>query len=151
MEPILIPIMALMIPIIVVPTSLVLRHRLKIREMEHAERIRALELGLVPRADSISWPGASLCIALGAGVPIGTLLVTWLSTLTNDLPHEVWGAPVVLSFFAIWAAQSLAERMLGSKKDVQTADGNSSRSPADRTDRKPVLDPDAFDVVGSRG
>ncbi len=148
MDPIVIPVMALMIPIIVVPTTLFFKHRLRVREMQHNERMRAMELGVMPRTESMSWPGAAVCVALGAGVPVGSLVVAWLATMTNDAPSEVWGVPVVISFFAIWAAQALAERMLRPKKERLNA---ANTSQTEQTAGKPAFDPDAYDVVGSRG
>ena len=150
MDPILVPVTALMIPIIITPTSLWLRHRLKVRQMEHEERLRAMELGVVPQGDRISWPGALVCATLGGGVPVGTLIVTWLATLSNnEIPTEIWFVPVVISLPAVWAAKGLAERMLSPSKGSQA--GASARVQADRAAGKSAFDPDAYDVVGSRG
>ncbi len=57
MSPILIPLTALLIPIVIVPTSLWFRHRLRVREMEHVERIRAMELGIAPAKPPSAGPG----------------------------------------------------------------------------------------------
>ncbi len=153
MSPILIPVMALLIPIVVVPTSLLFRHRLRVREMEHDERIRAMELGIgmAPRKTEISWPGAAVCIGIGAGVPIGSMLVAWLAVLTNNnLSGEVFGIPMLISFAAIWTAKSLANRMMGLPDDDESATAP-DRVQAARETAKPKFDPDAYDVVGSRG
>ena len=73
MSTVLIPIAALMIPIVIVPTSLWFRHRSRVLQLAHAERIRAMELGIVNRNPQMGWPGAAVCIGMGAGVPIGSL------------------------------------------------------------------------------
>jgi len=151
MSPLMVPIVALMIPLIVTPTSLWLRHRLKVRQMEHDERIKALELGVIPRSSGISWPGASICVAIGAGVPVGSMVVTWLAMLTNDLPIEVWLAPVVISFPAIGTARKLADRMLLAAEESQLASARLRGGQGVTPGQKPAFDPDAYDVVGSRG
>ena len=120
-------------------------HRRK--EMEHSERMKALEMGLVPQPSGLDWPAAAVCIAVGAGVPLGSFLVAWLATLTADAPDEVWFAPVFVSFAAIGATRKLAYRIIdpssGSKKN-----GTMRQAPSAG---KGAFDPDAYDVVGSRG
>ena len=54
MEVILIPIIALMIPIVIVPTALAFRHARFLREVEHKERMRAMELGRLDAATTAS-------------------------------------------------------------------------------------------------
>ena len=117
------------------------------REMEHAERMKAMEMGLVPPPGGLNWPAAAVCIAVGAGVPIGSFLVSWLATLTAGAPNEIWYAPVFVSFAAIGAARKLACRVIDPKSGSCKAPGD--RAPA--TAGKEAFDPDAFDVVGSRG
>ncbi len=149
MSEILIPIFALMIPIVIVPTSLWFRHRLRVRQMEHAERIRSMELGLALPQNSMSWPGAAVCLGIGAGVPIGSMVVAWLAMLTNNLPSEIFGIPLLISFSAIWAAKSLADRMLGASEKAEAY--SSKHGQVVHGSAKPAFDPDAYDVVGSRG
>jgi hypothetical protein len=119
-------------------------HRRK--EMEHFERIKAMEMGLAPPSAGLDWPGAAVCIAIGAGVPIGSFLVAWLAALTAPVPHAIWIAPMFVSFAAIGAARKLAYRLIDprskSKKPAYTKSTPTG---------KPEFDPDAFDVVGSRG
>ena len=117
--------------------------------MQHAKRIRAMELGNSPKKGQISWPGAAICIALGGGVPIGTMLVAWLAMMTNELPSEIFGIPLIISLSSIWAAKSLADRMMGAAESEAMPAPN--RVQAARDGAKPAFDPDAYDVVGSRG
>lgn len=149
MSEILIPITALMIPIVIVPTSLWFRHRGRVQQMEHAERIRAMELGIKPQAAQISWPGAALCMAIGAGVPVGSMLVAWFATMTNEAPTEIFGIPLVMSFGAIWTAKALADRMMGGEEAEAIAAAQRARGVANPA--KPTFDPDAYDVASSRG
>ena len=118
------------------------------REMEHAERMRALEMGLVPQPRGMDWPAAAVCIAIGAGVPIGSFIVAWLAVLTAaHTPKAIWVAPVFVSFAAIGAARKLAYRIIDPKSGPHKDLVGRSPSPAG----KEAFDPDAYDVVGSRG
>jgi hypothetical protein len=116
------------------------------KELEHLERIKAMEMGLAPQPSGLDWPSAAVCIAIGAGVPIGSFVVAWLATLTADAPDGIWVAPVFVSFAAIGATRKLAYRIIdprsGSKKPAYAQSAPTG---------KPEFDPDAFDVVGSRG
>ena len=117
------------------------------KEMEHLERMKALEMGVAPSPVGMDWPAAAVCMAIGAGVPVGSFAICWLATLTADAPDGIWVAPVFVSFSAIGAARKLAHRVIdprsGSKKKPTCA----RSAPAG----KPEFDPDAFDVVGRRG
>ena len=146
MNPLVIPVVALMVPMVIVPTALWFRYRLRVREMEHAERIRSIELGAaLPTEGRLNWPGAALCIAIGGLVPIGSMLAAWGVVAQNADEGGVFGIALVVSCVAIWAAQSLANRMLRGAGEVEPSPENS------RATAKSHHDPDAFDVVGSRG
>lgn len=147
-SPILIPIMALAVPMVIAPTAIWSRHRLRVRQMEHDERLRALELGVVPRGSGMNWPGAAVCLGLGAVAPVGSMLVAWLAVMTADAPNETFGIPLLISFAGIWAAKELADRMMGRQPE---ADAAPARRFVSRPGAKPAVDPDAYDVVGSRG
>ena len=147
LSPILIPIAALAVPMVIVPTAIWSRHRLRVRQMEHAERLRALEMGIAPRGSGMNWPGAAVCLGLGLGVPVGSMLVAWLAVLTADAPHETFGVPLVISVAALWAAKELADRMMGAKPEEPAA----RRAPVAAPHAKAVADPDAYDFVGRRG
>jgi hypothetical protein len=131
--------------IVGVATGVKQAHRRK--ELEHAERMKSLEMGLVPQPSGLDWPAASVCIAIGAGVPIGSFVVAWLAALTAHVPGVIWLAPVFVSFSAIDSARKLAYRVIDPKVGSRQGGPDRSASPAG----KPEFDPDAFDVVGSRG
>ena len=119
-------------------------HRRK--ELEHLERIKAMEMGLTPQPTGLDWPAAAVCIAIGAGVPIGSFVVAWLASLTAQVPHAIWVAPVFVSLAAIGSARKLAYRIIDPKS------GPKKKACVGSTPTgKPAFDPDAFDVVGSRG
>ncbi len=119
-------------------------HRRK--EMEHLERIKAMELGIMPSSAGLTWPAAASCIAIGAGVPVGSFAVCWLASLTAHVPGGIWVAPVFVSLSAIQAARKIAYRSLDLKSGAKWPTSIPSKSTG-----KPEFDPDAYDVVGSRG
>ena len=114
--------------------------------MEHLERIKAMEVGLAPPPSGLDWPTAAVCIAMGAGVPVGSFAITWLATLTDETSGGIWVAPVFVSIPAIIAARKLAIRAFEPRPGAGKPDYVPS-SPAG----KPAFDPEAFDVVGRRG
>ena len=143
MDPILIPIVALLIPIVIVPTALGFRHARFLREVEHAERMRAMELGRTLAEDE-AWSPARLAVAIGVGVPIGSLLIAWLAAMTTgstSAEADLDGAGVVGLGGVICGTVLAARHFAG--------------PPAGRRDppgvEKPEYDPDAYDVVGRRG
>ena len=147
LNPLVVPIVGMMIPIVIVPTSLWFRHRLRVREMEHIERIRSLELGIAPRPAGINWPGAMICLGIGAGVPVASMLVAWGAVAIHDLPTDIFQAPILISIVAVWAAKKLADRMMSVSEPALAAPSRLAQ-----TASKPAaFDPDAYDVVGSRG
>ena len=113
------------------------------KEREHAERMRAMELGLVPQPSGLDWPAAAVCIAIGAGVPLGSFAVAWLATLTTNVANEIWFAPVFVSFAAIGASKKLTYRMIDAK-------GGSSVSARPTPVAKPEPSADAYDFAGHR-
>jgi hypothetical protein len=136
-DPLIIPIAALAIPIIVVPTSLAFKHAAKLRDLEHAERMRALELGRFnPGDESWSVP-AKLAAAIGAGVPIVAMLAALLASTEAGFHPEIWMFSGMVGIAGVCGGTTLATR---------------SRPAAPATPvEKPVYEPDAFDVVGTRG
>jgi hypothetical protein len=132
--------------LIVIGIASSVRQARRRKEMEHLERMRAMEMGVVSQPSGLDWPAAAVCIAVGAGVPIGSFVVAWLASLTADVPHGIWVAPVIVSFPAIGTARKLAYRLIdprsGPKQPVY-----SKPMPVG----KPEFDPEAFDVVGRRG
>ena len=117
-------------------------HRRK--ELEHEERMAAMNMGLPPSPHGLNWPAAMVCIAVGAGVPIGTFAVALIATVVGEVPGGIWVAPVFVSFAAIKMAEKLAFRTLKGKPEVRA-------SSAPKAAAKPAFDPEAFEVVGRRG
>jgi hypothetical protein len=142
MEEMLLPMMGLALPIVLVPTIMVLSHRKRRREMEHVERMKALELGL-PTPGTESWP-ASVCIAIGAGVPIGAFFLAWLAGMEHSgSGQNYWETAAPVGVVGILCGTFLSTRLLPSR--------SKSQRPAVDAHAKPAYDPDAYDVVSRRG
>src|SRR5438445_4403732 len=73
MSPFVIPLLALLIPLVVAPTAIGCKLARSFREMEHAERMKALELGRTLPQDEPWWTPARICVAIGAGVPVSSM------------------------------------------------------------------------------
>jgi len=139
-----IPIMGMAIPIILVPTIMAMRQARLERELEHAERMKALELGrTLPRDESWFSP-SRICVAFGVGVPIGVFLCAVAAASDSHAsPILIW-----LSAGVVGLAGVLSGAVLAYRHFEHTANG---RREADYAGPKPMVDDDAFDVVGSRG
>jgi hypothetical protein len=140
---ILIPLSGIALPVVLVPTILVLRQSAKKREFEHKERMKALETGQ-PVPGEAAWPAALVCASIGAGVPVGSFLFTFLASVNSPrMPEEIWLAPVAVSVFALMTCGKLASKLFRTAAPPA--------SPRPDLNGKPAFDPDAYDVVGSRG
>lgn len=142
-----IPIIGILMPLVLVPVIMILKHRSLQREWQHKERMRAVEMGLAPGAmDS----GGSVA-AVGAGVPIVAVIGAVVTTLAYTAPeHEkvgvlaiVWGNALMLGIIGMITSLFLARMHTRTRRETDayhTADNG-----------KPVFDPDAYDVVSNRG
>ena len=86
-EGLLIPLAGITLPVVLVPTIMTMVHRLKKREWQHKERLRAIELG-VPMPDQDARLGGGTVTAIGAGVPLATLLSAFLTTSWISEPSQ---------------------------------------------------------------
>ncbi len=109
------------------------------------ERARLIELGFMPPRRDSRWPQAIYCLAVGAGVPIGTFLITWLASQAPNAPDHLWAAPTVVSVAAVVAS------MIVASISFWRADRGSSRPEAlaSRAGKPPVhADAEALDFAG---
>jgi hypothetical protein len=146
-NPLWIPILGILMPIVLVPTILMLKHRSLQREWQHKERLRAIEMGASPSAAA----GGSGVVAIGAGVPIASVIaaaVTSLSYQPTSAGDEVpvfgiaWGCAFLISILGMGSGLLLAH--------IQGRARRESESLHAMRDGKPLFDPDAYDVVSSR-
>ncbi|HEY2158672.1 MAG TPA: hypothetical protein VGH33_23780 [Isosphaeraceae bacterium] len=138
MDPLIIPIAALAIPIIVAPTAMAFKHAAKLRDLEHVEKMRALELGRFNPGDGEWTTNGRIGAGIGAGVPIVSMIAAMVTTLEAGFHEEIWMATAMVGVAGVICGTLLV---------------GLSRSAAakDQSDAKPVYEPDAFDVVGTRG
>lgn len=95
-----------------------------------------MELGFPPRRSTA--PLAAFCSIVGAGVPIGTFLITWLASQTTNVPQDIWVAPSVVSVAAIIGVSTVAGIGFGRSDSSAQADPRA----------KPASDPDTIDFAG---
>lgn len=136
---ILIPLAAIALPVVLVPIVMTLKQAGKKREYAHLERMKALETGQ-PVPGECRWMGPLVCGLIGAGVPMFAFLFTFLAYVnSHHAPGEIWIAPVVTSFIALFAASNIGSKVL------QPAP---AASPEAYTEGKPAYDRDAYETVG---
>jgi hypothetical protein len=147
-DPMWIPILGIMLPIVLVPLIMLLKHRTLQREWQHKERMKAIEMGAPP---SPATAGGSV-VAIGAGVPIASVIaatVTSLSYESNSSGDEVavfgiaWGCAFLISILGMVFGVILARIQGRARKETESLHATQ--------DGKPIFDPDAYDVVSSRG
>src|SRR4051794_1381440 len=119
----IIPLFGIMMPLILVPTIITLKNRQRKREMRHQERLRALELGM-PHSDADGGLGGGSVIAIGAGVPVASVLGALVTTVNvpDSLPDYmpilavVWGCAVMISTGALVTSLVLGYMVMRSRK-----------------------------------
>jgi hypothetical protein len=137
-----IPMMGMLIPIIIVPISLGIKHARYLREVEHAEKMRAMELGHSPHEEH-AWTSASLAALIGGAVPIAAMGIAFLATRSfaasdTSLIHGIWQTAAMIGVAGVICGSILAAQGFAQKHQANHAE-------------KPEFDPEAFDVVGRRG
>jgi hypothetical protein len=149
-EGMIIPLAGIMLPMVLVPTIITMVHRLKRREWQHKERLRAIELGLAP-TDFEPRVGGGTITAIGAGVPAASVLAALLTTLNFPESNPdyievigiIWGCAVLISAVALISSSVLGVIILRQRKSAESFSAFATA--------KPAYEPDAYDVVSSRG
>lgn len=134
------------------PVFLGIRHARRVREFEHAERMKALELGRPlpgdnePNAAQHGPLMSSPAAPLGVWLPLGALGIAWLASgapwVNAGTSMMVWGAA---------GAVGLAGVICGTILHIRQQDRVIERANLAYTAKQPAHDPDAFDVVSRRG
>ncbi len=150
MDPLVIPVIAILMPLVLVPMILVMKHRQQKRKWEHLERLKAMETQLpLPMRQALG--GAGGVTAIGAGVPAVAVLGAFLTTLLWEplaigdsvvVPAVAWGCALFMSVAAMITSLKLAAMHHRSVQETELTDAMKNG--------KPVYDADAFDVVASR-
>jgi uncharacterized membrane protein YuzA (DUF378 family) len=145
MDPLIIPIVGMAIPIVIVPVALGIKYARRERELEHAERMKALELGRTLPEDEPLWSPGRLCLAIGVGVPIGVFGFAWLASGRGGDQEEAlrWISAAIVGLAGVVCGSLLTHRHLIQREHSRGArEGYEAKSP---------IDADAFDVVDRRG
>src|SRR3954449_10341927 len=119
-----------------------IRHDRYKRELEHKERMLALELGR-PLPGDISWLSTQrIGFLMGAVVPVCLFGLSGLLTQTHGFHPNIWESSSIVGALAILSGAVL----------VVIGGANESRNPGvgPRGEKVPVED-DAYDVVSARG
>jgi hypothetical protein len=135
----IIPIVGMLIPIIIVPTALGFKHARYLRQMEHDERMRAMELGQTLAEDQ-GWTPAQVAMTIGGVVPIAAMFIAYIAAPKSGESDTIWMAAAMIGVAGVICGSILAAQWFAKLGREMTA-------PA----AKPEFDPDAYDVVGSRG
>jgi hypothetical protein len=146
MDATIIPVTGILVPIVLVPTILAMKHARRKREYEHLERMKALEMGhRLPQAHAWSAVAAT---AIGAGVPIAALFFAWLASVTTHASEDIWIGASFVGISGVVGGATLGWLLLGKQRDVN--EPTPDRYSTAMNGKQPV-DPDAFDVAGQRG
>jgi hypothetical protein len=129
----------------ILPIVLAFRHSRRKLELDHAERMKAIELGgPVPRqgeGEDEPWTmAARLVMALGVVVPLGSLGCAFFASLALGFHQAIWVMAGMVGLGGVLCGGLLAGQTFGANR----------RSP-EFTDLKPYVEEDAYDVVGARG
>jgi len=144
-DPILIPLAGIALPVVLVPVILSIRYARRERELEHAERIRALELGRTLPGDEPWWSLPRISVAIGVGVPASVFFCAWQASQGQADPRVAWIAAGIVGLTAVVCGSALsAWHFL--VRDQAAHPGHPGDAHA-----KARFDADAYDVVSSRG
>ena len=149
-EALIIPLAGIMLPLVLVPMIMTMKFRMKKREWEHLERMRALQMGVAP-AQAGHRIGPGVLISIGTGVPAASVLAAGITSLNvpSDLSDPLaviaiaWGCAWLISTGALVTAVVLGIVQARAQKDASTLDHEAAA--------KPAYEPDAYDVVSRRG
>ncbi len=115
-------------------------HERRKREMEHLERMRALELGRRLPQDEPWLSPSKIGALMGVVVPIGAFVPAWLATQLAGYHETIWIAAAMVGLAAVICGSILA-----------ASSPSKGETSSDAATAKPYVEEDAYDVVSSRG
>jgi len=124
------------------PVGLYYQQERRKLELEHAERIKAIELGrsLPGETANGAWSIPSkLAASVGVGVPISVFGCATVASMATGFHEGIWIATAMVGLGSVLCGTILAGQAFGLGKSSRAADS------------KPMIPEDAYDVVGSRG
>ena len=143
-----------MFGVVTLPFVLHFRGERRKRELDHIERMRAIEVGR-------SYPGETrnaflaipqwamphvIAISIGAVVPLGVFVCTFLTSLIVGYHKEIWIPAGMVGIASVICGTVLGSHAL----QITASNGDSDRSDS-FSSSKPLVEEDAYDVVSSRG
>jgi hypothetical protein len=117
-----------------------IRHDRRKRELEHLERMKALELGRTLPRDEPWLSPAKIGAALAILVPLGAFASASQSTTGTGDPEPIWIAATLVGVAAVISGSVLVATSI--KKGTTHSETATA---------KPFVEEDAYDVVSSRG
>jgi hypothetical protein len=117
-----------------------IRHDRRKRELEHMERMRALELGRKLPQDEPWLSPMKIAVVIGGVVPLVVFTSVASATVKTGFHEEMWIAAAIVGTAGLISGSALAANTL---KREATSTGS--------LDSKPYVEEDAYDVVSSRG
>jgi hypothetical protein len=129
----------------ILPIVLSFKHSRRKLELDHAERMKAIELGrpVAREGEDKDEPwtmAARLAMAIGVVVPLGSLGCAFLGSLALGFHQDMWVAGGMVGLAGVLCGGLLAGHTFGANK-----------STLEHANDKPYMEEDAFDVVGARG
>jgi hypothetical protein len=118
-----------------------IRHDWRKRELEHLERMRALELGRRLPQDEPWLSPAKIGAAVAILVPIGAFISVYRATEVAGYHEPMWIAVVLVGMAAVITGGSV----------VVATSPKKGATPSEMATAKPIIEEDAYDVVSSRG
>jgi hypothetical protein len=138
----IVAIAGMMIPIIIVPTAMGFKHARYLREVEHQERMKAMELGRTLAEDQ-SWTPASVAMTIGGAVPIGAMFIAFIAAPKQGGGDTIWMAAAMIGVAGVICGSILAALLFARQGQAQSATNQATE--------KPTFDHEAFEPVGHRG
>ncbi len=136
-DALLIPLAGIAVPIVIVPVVMGLKHARLERELEHAERMKALELGRTLPQDEPWWTPLRVSLAFGVGVPIGVSACAAFATVFSGFQDGIWVGSMAVGVCGVLSGSWLASRQIGASRRQ------------DGAFVKPHVVDDLFDMAGN--
>lgn len=142
----IVPLAGIALPAIIVPLAIFAKQAGNKRHYRHLERMAAIKAG-VPFPEFAPLPGPGTIIAIGAGVPIASILGALIATANlpefNDdtvpLVAIIWCFAMMIALVGMGAALILSVML-------HRAHRRTAETPRQST--KPAYDPDMFEPAG---
>jgi hypothetical protein len=129
------------------PIALSMRYARFDRQLQHAEKMKALEMGINPETPPppVEWSPQRLGAAIGVWVPLGVFGATLAFSLSGRLSPEIWYATAGIGIAGIVGSTIVILRA-----PVQPSPPAQSVPVPRVTPSKVPMDDHAYDTAGSR-